>query len=217
VFLTPQWSTKLLPPTPGFLPPAPTPLTSTPSPLLPPRHRNTLQQAGDSDQRVIQQLQDNRPAFEALTVEAAAGSMPRLQAPLVPLGEDPATVVARLRRNMDALNTLSGERAGEAEGRGVVGDSCSGAMQSACPAGEGVPAPPAVGPVRMQQGNAHLWVLHQRCCNCLPCFLRPQLRPPYPLALLLPLPPITPSLAPITPSHHPLPAHHPPPQAWRRR
>lgn len=39
--------------------------------------------------------------------------MPRLQAPLVPLGEDPATVVARLRRNMDALNTLSGERAGE--------------------------------------------------------------------------------------------------------
>jgi hypothetical protein len=57
--------------------------------------------------------------------------MPRLQAPLVPLGEDPATVVARLRRNLDALNTLSGERAGEGAGGRGGGGKIRGELQQA--------------------------------------------------------------------------------------
>jgi hypothetical protein len=35
-----------------------------------------------------------------------------LQAPLVSTGADPAVVVASLRRNMEALNQLSNDRAG---------------------------------------------------------------------------------------------------------
>jgi hypothetical protein len=75
--------------------------------------RSTMQQAADSDGKVIQKLRDNTAAFAALNPEAAASQMPRLQAPLVPMGEDPALVVARLRRNMEALNALSNERAGK--------------------------------------------------------------------------------------------------------
>jgi len=75
-------------------------------------YKTTMQQAADSDGKVIQKLRDNTPAFAALNPESAASHMPRLQAPLVPLGEDPALVVARLRRNMEALNALSNERAG---------------------------------------------------------------------------------------------------------
>lgn len=71
-----------------------------------------MSQAADSDAKVIQKLQANEAAFNHLTPESAAGQMPRLQAPLVPLGEDPAVVVASLRRNMEALNVLSSERAG---------------------------------------------------------------------------------------------------------
>ncbi|KAI8477285.1 MAG: programmed cell death protein 6 interacting protein X [Monoraphidium minutum] len=76
-------------------------------------YRSTLVQAGESDGKVIQRLTDSEAAFAALTPEAAAAKMPRLQAPLMPLGpEDPAMVAARLRRGLEALDTLSSERAG---------------------------------------------------------------------------------------------------------
>ncbi len=82
-------------------PPAhPTP-TSRPAPSnRRPNHpaRPPLQ-AADSDQKVITKLMDSDAAFSALTPEAAAAQMPRLQAPLVNVAaEDPAVVVANLRR-----------------------------------------------------------------------------------------------------------------------
>ncbi|GBF91561.1 hypothetical protein Rsub_04301 [Raphidocelis subcapitata] len=76
-------------------------------------YRSTLVQAGESDARVIARLNENEGAFAALTPEAAASQMPRLSAPLVPLGpEDPAVVAATLRRDVEALSALSTERAG---------------------------------------------------------------------------------------------------------
>jgi hypothetical protein len=52
------------------------------APLL----RTTMAQAGDSDGKVIQRLNDNESAFAALTPDAAAAQMPRLSAPLVGAG-----------------------------------------------------------------------------------------------------------------------------------
>eukprot|EP00878_Enallax_costatus_P005711 GHUV01005989.1.p1 GENE.GHUV01005989.1~~GHUV01005989.1.p1 ORF type:complete len:726 (+),score=266.47 GHUV01005989.1:1137-3314(+) len=76
-------------------------------------YRSTMAQAGESDAKVIQRLNDNEAAFAALTPDAAASQLPRLQAPLLSTGPaDPAVVVANLRRNMEALNQLSNERAG---------------------------------------------------------------------------------------------------------
>ncbi|KAF8060549.1 BRO1 [Scenedesmus sp. PABB004] len=76
-------------------------------------YRSTMAQAGESDGKVIQRLNANEAAFAALTPDAAAAQLPRLQAPMVVTGPaDPAVVVASLRRNMEALNQLSNERAG---------------------------------------------------------------------------------------------------------
>jgi hypothetical protein len=67
-------------------------------PTLPPSLGFSMQ-AADSDQKVISKLMENDTTFMALTPEAAASQMPRLQAPLVTVSaEDPAVVVANLRR-----------------------------------------------------------------------------------------------------------------------
>eukprot|EP00879_Flechtneria_rotunda_P013649 GHRR01014259.1.p1 GENE.GHRR01014259.1~~GHRR01014259.1.p1 ORF type:complete len:727 (+),score=319.48 GHRR01014259.1:344-2524(+) len=76
-------------------------------------YRSTMSQAAESDSKVIQRMNENEAAFAALTPDAAASQLPRLQAPLVSTGPaDPAVVVASLRRNMEALDQLSSERAG---------------------------------------------------------------------------------------------------------
>lgn len=76
-------------------------------------YRATMAQAGDSDGKVIERLNDNEGAFARLTPDAVASQLPRLQAPLVAVGPaDPAVVVASMRRNMEALDQLSSERAG---------------------------------------------------------------------------------------------------------
>eukprot|EP00208_Stichococcus_sp_RCC1054_P002835 CAMPEP_0206140322 /NCGR_PEP_ID=MMETSP1473-20131121/9097_1 /ASSEMBLY_ACC=CAM_ASM_001109 /TAXON_ID=1461547 /ORGANISM="Stichococcus sp, Strain RCC1054" /LENGTH=740 /DNA_ID=CAMNT_0053534441 /DNA_START=308 /DNA_END=2527 /DNA_ORIENTATION=- len=75
-------------------------------------YRANLVAAADSDARLEQKLAANTPAFAALTVDAAAVQMPRLQAPMVAVAEgDPAVVVATLRQALDALTRLSAERA----------------------------------------------------------------------------------------------------------
>ncbi|GBF94332.1 hypothetical protein Rsub_06954 [Raphidocelis subcapitata] len=75
--------------------------------------RSTMGAAGESDAKLIARLGEHEPAFAALTPEAAAASMPRLQAPMVSVGpEDPAAVAAALRRGLEELSTLSSERAG---------------------------------------------------------------------------------------------------------
>ncbi|KAG2435427.1 hypothetical protein HYH02_011927 [Chlamydomonas schloesseri] len=80
------------------------------------QYRTAMQKAGDSDQGVLKRLADNEPAYAALSVESAAAQMPRLQAPMVTTGpEDPAAVVAGLRRNLDALQSLANERGGMEE------------------------------------------------------------------------------------------------------
>eukprot|EP00198_Chlamydomonas_reinhardtii_P012800 XP_001702137.1 programmed cell death protein 6-interacting protein [Chlamydomonas reinhardtii] len=80
------------------------------------QYRTAMQKAGDSDQGVLKRLADNEAAFAALGVEAAAAQMPRLQAPMVSTGpEDPVAVVAGLRRNLDALQSLANERGGMEE------------------------------------------------------------------------------------------------------
>ena len=56
-----------------------------PLPPLPPTHthtlfvRSTMSQAGDSDGKVIQRLNDNEGAFARLTPDAVATQLPRLQ------------------------------------------------------------------------------------------------------------------------------------------
>ncbi|GLC38437.1 hypothetical protein PLESTB_001578000 [Pleodorina starrii] len=80
------------------------------------QYRSAMQKAGDSDQGVLRRLAERETAFGELRVEAAATQMPRLQAPLVVTGpEDPAAVVATLRRNLDALQALALERGGMEE------------------------------------------------------------------------------------------------------
>ncbi|EFJ43641.1 programmed cell death protein 6 interacting protein X [Volvox carteri f. nagariensis] len=80
------------------------------------QYRSAMQKAGDSDQGVLRRLTEHETSFASLNVEAAAAQMPRLQAPLVVTGpEDPAVVVATLRRNMDALQALANERGGMEE------------------------------------------------------------------------------------------------------
>ncbi|GFR44800.1 hypothetical protein Agub_g6135, partial [Astrephomene gubernaculifera] len=80
------------------------------------QYRSALQKAGDSDQGVLQRLAAQEGAFGALTAEAAAAQMPRLQAPLLVTGpEDPAAVVAGLRRSLEALQNLANERGGMEE------------------------------------------------------------------------------------------------------
>ncbi|GIM12801.1 hypothetical protein Vretimale_16038 [Volvox reticuliferus] len=80
------------------------------------QYRAAMQKAGDSDQGVLRRLAENETAFTSLTVEAATAQMPRLQAPMIVTGpEDPAVVVATLRRNMDALQALANERGGMEE------------------------------------------------------------------------------------------------------
>lgn len=75
-------------------------------------YRESLKKAGESDASVMKRLQDHEAAFADLTVDAAITKMPRLQAPMVSVGpEDPAVVVATLRRNLDLLQTLASERA----------------------------------------------------------------------------------------------------------
>jgi programmed cell death 6-interacting protein len=77
------------------------------------QYRSTLSAAGESDGRVIARLDDSRAQLDALTVDAAAALMPRLQAPTSPPpgSDDPAVVVAALRRTVEALERLSAERA----------------------------------------------------------------------------------------------------------
>ncbi|KAG2490070.1 hypothetical protein HYH03_011535 [Edaphochlamys debaryana] len=80
------------------------------------QYRTAMQKAGDSDQGVLKRLADSEGGFGGLGVEAAAAQMPRLQAPMVVTGpEDPAVVVATLRRNLDALQALASERGGMEE------------------------------------------------------------------------------------------------------
>lgn len=82
-----------------------------------------MAQAGESDGKVIQRLNDNEGAFARLTPDAVASQLPRLQAPLVAVGPaDPAVVVASMRRNMEALDALSSERAG-GPGQGRAGQT----------------------------------------------------------------------------------------------
>ncbi|GLI70883.1 hypothetical protein VaNZ11_015904 [Volvox africanus] len=80
------------------------------------QYRTAMQKAGDSDQGVLRRLAEHEIAFTSLTVEAATVQMPRLQAPMIVTSpEDPAVVVATLRRNMDALQALANERGGMEE------------------------------------------------------------------------------------------------------
>ena len=77
------------------------------------QYRSTLAAAGESDARVIARLDEQRPALDALTPEASAAAMPRLRAPAQPPvgSDDPAVVVAALRRTVEGLERLSAERA----------------------------------------------------------------------------------------------------------
>ena len=77
------------------------------------QYRGTLAAAGESDGRVIARLDERRAELEALTADAAAAAMPRLQPPARPPPgtDDPAVVVAALRRTVEGLERLSAERA----------------------------------------------------------------------------------------------------------
>lgn len=71
-----------------------------------------LTAAGDSDARLEQRLMQNNAAFSALSIDAAVSQMPRLQAPMVSVGdEEPAMVVANLRKALAEIDELSAERA----------------------------------------------------------------------------------------------------------
>eukprot|EP00200_Dunaliella_tertiolecta_P017215 CAMPEP_0202411634 /NCGR_PEP_ID=MMETSP1128-20130828/22377_1 /ASSEMBLY_ACC=CAM_ASM_000463 /TAXON_ID=3047 /ORGANISM="Dunaliella tertiolecta, Strain CCMP1320" /LENGTH=780 /DNA_ID=CAMNT_0049017371 /DNA_START=116 /DNA_END=2454 /DNA_ORIENTATION=- len=75
--------------------------------------RASLAQAAASDEGVMDQLAQHQEGFAALAVDAAALKLPRLQAPMVTTGdEDPAVVVASLRRDLEALQALASERSG---------------------------------------------------------------------------------------------------------
>jgi programmed cell death 6-interacting protein len=68
-------------------------------------------QASESDKSIVQRLQECDSTLEGLSIDTAAGAMPRLQAPLVNMsGEDPAVVVANLRRGLEMLTQLAGDR-----------------------------------------------------------------------------------------------------------
>ncbi|KAF5836068.1 ALIX V-shaped domain binding to HIV-domain-containing protein [Dunaliella salina] len=75
--------------------------------------RASLAQAAASDEGVMDQLAQHQEGFACLAVDAAALKLPRLQAPMVTTGdEDPAIVVASLRRDLEALQALASERSG---------------------------------------------------------------------------------------------------------
>ncbi|MEW5310155.1 MAG: hypothetical protein WDW38_001981 [Sanguina aurantia] len=79
-------------------------------------YRASLKKAYDSDVGVIKRLADDEAAFAGLSITACAKQMPRLQAPMVATGpEDPAMVVANLRRLMGGLQGSASERAGMEE------------------------------------------------------------------------------------------------------
>ncbi|KAK9820581.1 hypothetical protein WJX72_011897 [[Myrmecia] bisecta] len=76
-------------------------------------YRANLAAAGESDGRLEQRLVQNTPGFAALSLDAAVQQMPRLQAPMVSMGDvEPSVVVTTLRQGLEALNQLSTERAG---------------------------------------------------------------------------------------------------------
>ncbi|KAJ9513660.1 hypothetical protein QJQ45_015416, partial [Haematococcus lacustris] len=80
------------------------------------QYRQSMTKAGDSDQGVMKRMADHDQGFKRLAIDAAALSMPRLQAPIVAMGpEDPAQVVAALRKDLDGLQVLAGERGGMEE------------------------------------------------------------------------------------------------------
>ncbi|KAL6757097.1 BRO1-like domain-containing protein [Haematococcus lacustris] len=80
------------------------------------QYRQSMTKAGDSDQGVMKRMADHEHGFKRLAIDAAALSMPRLQAPIVAMGpEDPAQVVAALRKDLDGLQVLAGERGGMEE------------------------------------------------------------------------------------------------------
>eukprot|EP00891_Asterochloris_glomerata_P000589 jgi/Astpho2/589/e_gw1.00013.8.1_t len=72
-----------------------------------------LEAAGQSDARLAQRLEENNSAFAGLSIDTAVSQMPRLQAPMVSTtDQEPAMIVTTLRRAMEQLDRLSGERAG---------------------------------------------------------------------------------------------------------
>lgn len=75
-------------------------------------YQANLTAAGDSDARLEQRLMQNNAAFSALSIDAAVAHMPRLQAPMVSVGdEEPAMVVTNLRKALAEIDELSAERA----------------------------------------------------------------------------------------------------------
>lgn len=75
-------------------------------------YNSNLVAAGDSDARLEQRLMKDNAAFAALSIDAAVAQMPRLQAPMVSVGdEEPAMVVANLRKALAEIDELSAERA----------------------------------------------------------------------------------------------------------
>eukprot|EP00201_Polytomella_parva_P010941 CAMPEP_0175050800 /NCGR_PEP_ID=MMETSP0052_2-20121109/7451_1 /TAXON_ID=51329 ORGANISM="Polytomella parva, Strain SAG 63-3" /NCGR_SAMPLE_ID=MMETSP0052_2 /ASSEMBLY_ACC=CAM_ASM_000194 /LENGTH=1080 /DNA_ID=CAMNT_0016315025 /DNA_START=96 /DNA_END=3335 /DNA_ORIENTATION=- len=75
------------------------------------KHRAALSKTKETDASLEKQVDDGAPSLALLTVESAAASMPRLQAPLLITGpEDPVSLVASLRRHYDAYNALLSER-----------------------------------------------------------------------------------------------------------
>ncbi len=75
-------------------------------------YRNNLSVAGESDAKLMERLNSNASMLGGLSMEAASRQLPRLQAPMVPVGDvDPVVLVNTLRQAMDTMQQLSSQRA----------------------------------------------------------------------------------------------------------
>lgn len=75
-------------------------------------YKANLAAAGESDARLFQKLDGNAPGLAGLSLEAACSQMPRLQAPMLAVGDmEPPLIVNTLRAALDMVAQLSNQRA----------------------------------------------------------------------------------------------------------
>lgn len=75
-------------------------------------YRNNLAVAGESDTKLMDKLNASAGSLGSLSMADASKQLPRLQAPMVPVGDvDPVTLVNTLRQAMETMQQLSSQRA----------------------------------------------------------------------------------------------------------
>ena len=75
-------------------------------------YRSNLVVAGESDSKLMDKLNANAGSLGSLSMAEASKQLPRLQAPMVPVGDvDPVVLVNTLRQAMDTMQQLSAQRA----------------------------------------------------------------------------------------------------------